>query len=118
MTSDVEIPEPTVRTMRVAVSCVPGNFHFTLFVEYRGHRDGVDWYSVTDGFQTCPDTMDRKGRWCRELKPASHSPSWRKARQFTLAEAIEIARKYAPEMNIMGRYTVADALRERAESGD
>jgi hypothetical protein len=33
----VEIPEPTVRTMRVAVSCIPGEYHFTLYVAYRGN---------------------------------------------------------------------------------
>jgi hypothetical protein len=112
MTS-AEIPEPTVRVVRVEVSCVPGDFHFTIYVEFRGHRDGADWYSVTDGFNPS-DTLDRNGKWCLEAKPWSRSPSWRKARQFTLDEAIEIAKRYAPNVTVNG-FTVEDGLRMKAK---
>jgi hypothetical protein len=108
----MDIPEPVVTVHRVTISCIPGEYSFTLFVDFRNRRGGVDWYSVTDGFNY-PNTLDRHGKWAREQKPTSHSPSWRKARQFTLDEAIEIAKRHAPNMTVNG-FTIADGLRFQA----
>lgn len=107
-----KVPDPYVRTLRIQVSCIPTESHWGVFVDFRGHRDGIDWYSVTDGFKP-PDTLDRKGKWSQESRPSMYSTSWRKARQFELDEAIEIAKKYAPEVKING-FTVADGIRMRA----
>lgn len=105
-----EIPEPVVTVRRISVSCIPGDPHFSLFVVFRNRRAGIDWYSVTNGSDSWPDTLDRNGKWATEQKPTSHSPSWRKARQFTLDEAIEIAKRHAPNVTVNG-FTVADGLR-------
>jgi hypothetical protein len=113
----MDIPDPVVTIRQIVVSCVPGNRNFSLFVEFRNRRAGIDWYSVTNGWATYSGgarTLDRNGKWADEHKPTSHSPSWRKARQFELQEAIEIAKKYAPDVTVNG-YTVADGIREQAE---
>lgn len=55
-------------------------------------------------------TLDAHGKWAAERKPTSHSPSWRKARQFSYERAVEIAHQYAPDVTVNG-FTVADALR-------
>lgn len=113
---EIVVPAPVVTIEKIVVSCVPGNFNFSLFVEFRNRRAGIDWYSVTNGWPLHTHgarTIDRNGKWADEHKPTSHSPSWRKARQFTLEEAIEIAKKYAPDVTVNG-FTVPDGIREQA----
>lgn len=106
-----QVPAPYIRTLRIQVSCIPTESHWGVFVDFRGHRDGIDWYSVTDGFNPA-GTLDRKGVWNNESRPSMFTPSWRKARQFELDEAIEIAKKYAPEVKVNG-FTIADGIRMR-----
>jgi hypothetical protein len=108
------IPEPHVRTMVIRVSCVPTERHFSIYVVFRNHRDGKDWYSVADEPNAFdyPRCLDRDGNWTQESKPYSYSPSWRTGHQFELDEAIEIARKYAPFVTV-GGYTIEDAIRMR-----
>lgn len=105
--------EPTVRTIRVEVTCVPGDHHFSIYVEFRGHRDGVDWYSVVDGFNI-PDVFGRDGVWMMEESPSLQSPSYRADHQFPLEVAIELAKVAAPHRRING-YTVADGIRMTAQ---
>lgn len=105
--------EREARITQYMVNCVPGERLYALYVEFRGHRDGVDWYSVTNGWPLHTGgtkSLDAHGQWVAERKPTRLSPSWQKARQFTFERAVEIAHQYAHEVTVNG-FTVADGLR-------
>jgi hypothetical protein len=98
-------PDPTVRPVKYAVSCVPeGNVnarHFTVWVEDRGR--GL--WAVTDG-AFC---YDANGDAEYEPIPSEREDEWRAKYRFDLDTALALAKRVAPTLTVNG-YTVADVL--------
>lgn len=88
-----------------AVSCLPRDhpdaYHFTLRVEWRGS----DRWCVTDGAYC----YRRDGHKSYESKPSSRTDRFKKAYRFSLDDALELAKKYAPKITVMG-HTVESVL--------
>jgi hypothetical protein len=96
------VPEPTVRTTRYEVSCLPeggrNSRAFTITAEHRGRGQWV----VTDGVYP----MRADGSWDYEFL---------KGDRFDLDTALALAKEHAPLMTVNG-WTVQDALDKAAET--
>lgn len=116
----------TILPIKFAVTCVPGDRHFTVYAERRSLDPHLDTWVVTQGFG---DVLSRSNgkfeygypystddpEWSREGQDA-----WRENHRWTLAEAIAKAEELAPQVTVNG-CTVTDGLRmkaEREEAGD
>jgi hypothetical protein len=104
-----DIPEPTVRTTRYEVSCLPPDDinapHFTVRIEYRGR----DLWAVTNGW----GCLGTDGEWEYEPSPSNREDDWLETHRFDLDTALNLAKEAAPKMTVNG-YTVAYILARRA----
>lgn len=108
------IPEPDVRPIKYAVSCLPLDSRsahlFTIWVEWRGR----DLWAVTDG-SFCFDE-DGEADW--EPIPSEREDTWLSRHRFDLETALALAKRLAPQVVVNGHVSVADALaRMGGESG-
>ena len=105
----MDIPEPTVRTTRYEVSCLPPDdvnaFHFTARVEYRGK----DMWAVTNGW----GCLGTDGEFDYEPSPSNREDDWLATHRFDLDTALRLAKEVAPKMTVNG-YTLADILAKSA----
>lgn len=99
--------QPTVEVTRYQVSCLPSDhpdaIHFTLTVERRDINPDR-WAVLRSGF--CYDT---KGRKKYEMIPSSRTDAFKRRYRHTLEDALEIAKRVAPTLTVMG-HTVEDAF--------
>lgn len=72
-----------------------GLWHYSLTVAYRGR--GL--WAVLDG----SNCLSKSGTWDYEMRPSSREDDWLAEHRFPLGEALELARKTAPHMEINGR---------------
>lgn len=92
-------PASTVRPVAYAVSALPPDHRrakdFTIIVEYRGWRDGQEWWAVENiGYH-----LTRDGDW----SPSTPVAKW------DLETALQLSREHAPKLAFSG-VTVADVL--------
>lgn len=103
------IPEPTVRTTRYEVSCLPLDDidapHFTIAVEWRGEGQ---WAVLRLG--SC---LGADGSWDYESRPSSREDDWKTTHRFDLDTALALAVEHAPKLTVNG-HSVADVLARKA----
>jgi hypothetical protein len=100
------IPEPTVRTTRYEVSCLPPDMinadSFTIQVEFRDH----DKWAVLLRNMWC---LSSSGEWEWEPLPSEREDEWLAEHRFDLDTALRLAKERAPLITVNG-HTVADAI--------
>lgn len=126
---EVTVPEPTVRVVKYEISCLPetsvNRVHWTVTVEYRGDSQ---WAVCNFGSQHQWGRNDEKFSFGYSWRDGTREPTtdeewteyqagralWLNDHRFSLDEALEIAKRIAPEIRVNGK-TVADVLRWEAE---
>lgn len=97
--------EARVYPTAYAVSCLPPEhrdaYHFTIHVEWRNK----DLWCVKNGAYC----YDRDGVEEYESNPSSRTDEFKQRFRFPLDEALEIAKRVAPQMTVNGR-SVQDVL--------
>lgn len=104
---------PTAKVYSYDLTLLPrewrssGFWHLT--VEWRSvDENGEDQWAVC-WLGRC---ASRSGSWSFERSPGNRSDQWRKAHQFSFTDAMALAEKLLPEIQIDGK-TAADVLAER-----
>ena len=111
-------PEVYIRATASEVSVFPDEVMdastWTLSVEYRG----ADRWAVLAraGSRTC---LSRDGEWEWEISPSERTGEWLAEHRFSLDEALDMARRYAPgvTMNSLTAVEVLARHRARSEAG-
>jgi hypothetical protein len=83
-----------------------------LTVEYRGR--GL-WAVTRGGMRTC---LNADGEWDYEMRPSEREDEWLAAHRFSLGDAIDLARRHAPDVTINGLTAVEVLARHRERHPD
>jgi len=107
------VAEPTVQVTEYTVSLLPGDdidaYSFAITVTYRGR--GL-W--AVSRHRRC---LRRDGVWDFEPIPSDRTDEWLAEHRFTEAEALELAKEWAPRVMCNG-ITAAEALARTQKTGD
>jgi len=100
---------PVARPTQYTVTCLPEDeldaSSWSVTVEWRGR--GL-W--AVKHYSSC---LSRSGEWDYEMRPSEREDEWLAEHRFPLAEALELAKRAAPEIVVNG-FTPADLLAWRA----
>lgn len=98
---DNPIARPTTYTVTCLPDSIPDRSSWNITVEWRGQ----DTWAV----KRWSDCLGRDGEWDYEPNPSSRTDEWIKDHRFPLAEALELAKRAAPDVIVNG-FTPADLL--------
>jgi hypothetical protein len=80
-----------------------GRYPWTIRVEWRAASRNMSRWAVCWGGHRC---LGRDGQWDWESIPSGREDEWLDEHRFSLEEALDLARKHAPEVSVNGHRAI------------